>query len=84
MVRRGAHGRTRRVDDERTARARDVSRRGETTRDEDRARRRIAKRARAALEVAVEVARVVARHSWARRAALAATSRACVWALSGA
>ena len=67
---------------ERRARAmcRDAARRrGTRTRA-----RRIAKRARAALEVAVEVARVVARHSWARRAALAATSRACVWALSGA
>ena len=86
MVHRGAHGRARRVEDERAARARDVSRRGETKRDADGAARakRIAKRARAALEVAVEVARVVTRHSWARRAALATASRACVWALSGA
>ena len=65
--------------------------RGASTMSERRARamcrdaaRRRGTRTRAALEVAVEVARVVARHSWARRAALAATSRACVWALSGA
>ena len=70
---------------ERRARAmcRDAARRSGTRTRAARAKR-IAKRARAALEVAVEVARVVTRHSWARRAALATASRACVWALSGA